>query len=197
MIWNEVNLISIVYIAIWFLRKIMWCCCWLAGIQARDETSTTHQLSRTHHAFKPSRYHKISSIGLASMQKILQLYFSILSQTECGCAWCNHDRIATATDWFCESRHKKVWLRFVAEVLRWATECGQKTGEIWVIKPSSQSELFLFYNFYILAFQVALVFRFSLLRSTCDDIPIHIRRQTHKEFLATIDPITLRLEFEM
>ena len=164
MIWNEVNLISIVYIAIWFLRKIMWCC-WLAGIQAQMKTSTTHQLSRTHHAFKPSRYRKISSIGLASMQKIIQLYFLILSQTECGCAWCNHDRIATATDWFCESRHKKVWLRFVAEVLRWASSVGRKQEKYERLPLSDQTFItewtFTFYptvnvytiHFYILHFK--------------------------------------------
>ena len=103
------------------------------------KTSTAHQLSRTHHAFKPSRYHKISSIGLASMQKIIQLYFLILSQTECGCAWCNHDHIATATDWFCESRHKKVWLRFVAEVLRWASSVGRKQEKYERLPLSDQT----------------------------------------------------------
>ena len=94
---------------------------------------------------------------------------------------------------------EKEWLRFVA----WASQCGQTTGEIGecslVIKPSSQSELLLFWECLqslLLAFQVALVFRLSLLSSTYDDIPIHMRRWPHKEFLATIDPI-IQTEFEM
>ena len=61
---------------------------------------------------------------------------------------------------------------------------------------------FYFFLVYTLAFQVALaVFRLSLLRvtlgknkTTCDDIPIHMRRRGHKEFLATIDPI-IQTEF--
>ena len=53
-----------------------------------DQTSTTHQLYSTHQAFKRSRYLKIASIGLATMQNSIQLYFSIFYQTECGCACC-------------------------------------------------------------------------------------------------------------
>ena len=129
MIWNEVNLISIVYIAIWFPSKIMWCCCY----QVRSKA-----LFSALQAFKWSfhmKHRKISSIGLASsMRKIIQLQFFFRFCFKLSVVAPDVIMIALQLQpiEFVKRGRKKILLRFVAEVSIGLSLLPRWDENIWV-----------------------------------------------------------------